>query len=1061
MAIEFARTHIIGRSSGHTAVKAAAYRSGTDMLDNAFGDQVNYAHRAGEVAHSEILLPAGADLRLADRQTLWEAAEAAENHNRRASAQLAKDHIIALPRELSLPEQIAMARAFAVSEFVDRGVAVDLNVHLHSDGNPHAHLMTTTRYVDKDGFGAKARELNGAFYGGRRLPEEEQLRHRWADFQNAWALEQGIDLLVTNNNGEWASELHRGPTQHMPEEQNQLGSVVDDIAQDRESLLLKDPLPMLDRLADKKAVFTRDDLLRELANHILDHTKIAAVEQILRSSNELVPLGDQRIEGKEWFTTRRALDQEMALTAVGERLAAGGRRAGIPNGLIEKTIEADFDFLADEQREAVEHLCGSDSRVGVVVGLAGAGKSTMLAAARSAWERGGRAVIGLALAGKAAEGLQASAGIQSQTIHSYLLALERGVVELTPGNVVVVDEAGMVNTSLMLRLTERVEQAGAKLVLVGDPEQLQPIQAGNPLRAFAQRHGYLELEGVRRQREAWQREATVNLARGDVAAALTAYREHGAMRSHATVDEARTQITEDVIDDWRTGKRDGLIVLAHSNDDVGAINAGVRDALVASGEVDRGHEFVVQGREDPDADRPEATFEAGDTVRFGEAPPSDHIAPGTQGKVIGFSKERLVVRLPDKTRIKVAESDVTRVRQLALPPEEAALPENRKKILARFGAGDRILFGKNDRQLDVKNGTTATVVRSRRGGVTARLDDGRIVRVDVNKYDALSHAYATTVHKAQGVTVDRAKLFVRRSWDKHLAYVGLSRHRDSVEIYFGATSFKRDSMQAVLGEARRQVNIQDFATEHGLVLRDGRFVSPDPANVAPVAAEVAAPPEPVRPAYTGLTAGDEPEVVDHLDWVRKKAEEFNRFLDAGGSRAKITARLATYGLEMRDGRVHIIPDNELEQRAKRAELTLRSATNAVYAELEAPLVAERKQLEAAVTIAHRAKDRHQTEKPSGVLSRFKLPAWQEEADRLLKAVKEAARVLKVFEAGWDRALSAVDFRAVGKANKQNPAAVVVVKSWEERDLGKSAVEHAKLDKARKQAQARKRASPRR
>ena len=130
--IEFARTHIIGRAAGHSAVKAAAYRSGTRQKDEWNGLTADYGFRAGEVAHSEILLPDGAPVELQDRNTLWNEIQFAEDKStRRSTAQLAKDHIIALPRELSLNQQIELARDFAQT-IVDQGVAVDLNVRLLS-----------------------------------------------------------------------------------------------------------------------------------------------------------------------------------------------------------------------------------------------------------------------------------------------------------------------------------------------------------------------------------------------------------------------------------------------------------------------------------------------------------------------------------------------------------------------------------------------------------------------------------------------------------------------------------------------------------------------------------------------------------------------------------------------------------------------------------------------------------------------------------------------------------------------------------------------------------------
>src|SRR3954447_22939481 len=100
-----------------------------------------------------------------------------------------------------------------------------------------------------------------------------------------------------------------------------------------------------------------------------------------------------------------------------------------------------------------------------------------------------------------------------------------------------------------------------------------------------------------------------------------------------------------------------------------------------------------------------------------------------------------------------------------------------------FAAGDRILFLKNDRMLGVKNGMIGTVAQAGRGRMEVRLDGGRTVVVEESAYNNVDHGYAVTIHKAQGTTVDRAFVLASPSLDQHLAYVALSRHRDSAVLH--------------------------------------------------------------------------------------------------------------------------------------------------------------------------------------------------------------------------------------------------------------------------------------
>jgi ATP-dependent exoDNAse (exonuclease V) alpha subunit len=178
--------------------------------------------------------------------------------------------------------------------------------------------------------------------------------------------------------------------------------------------------------------------------------------------------------------------------------------------------------LSAEQRGAFEHV--TDARgISNVIGYAGTGKSAMLGVAREAWESAGYTVHGAALSGIAAENLESGSGIASRTIASLEHQWGQGRELLTDKSILVIDEAGMIGTRQMERVISEAEKRGAKVVLVGDPEQLQAIEAGASFRSIAERHGAVEITTIRRQSEDWQRDATRQLATGRTDEALTAY----------------------------------------------------------------------------------------------------------------------------------------------------------------------------------------------------------------------------------------------------------------------------------------------------------------------------------------------------------------------------------------------------------------------------------------------------------------------------------------------------------------------------------------------------------
>ena len=192
---------------------------------------------------------------------------------------------------------------------------------------------------------------------------------------------------------------------------------------------------------------------------------------------------------------------------------------------------------------------------------AGTGKSAMLGVAREAWEGAGYNVRGAALSGIAAEGLEQGSGISSRTIASLEHQWSKGRDQLTSRDVLVIDEAGMVGTRQMERVLSHAADAGAKVVLVGDPQQLQAIEAGAAFRAIHERHGGVEISEVRRQHDGWQQDATRHLATGRTGLAIQAYGERGMVNVGETREAARSDLIERWDRDRQANPGDRRIIL--------------------------------------------------------------------------------------------------------------------------------------------------------------------------------------------------------------------------------------------------------------------------------------------------------------------------------------------------------------------------------------------------------------------------------------------------------------------------------------------------------------------
>jgi Ti-type conjugative transfer relaxase TraA len=799
----------ITRSSGRSAVAASAYRAGECLTNERDGLTHDYTQKAG-IEHAEIVLPRGSSAEWArDRSALWNAAEAAE---KRSDARVAREFEIALPHELSPEERLEATRAFA-QVLADRyGAAVDFAVHSPNGEtdirNHHAHLMMSVRGLNETGLGEKAiLERENAWLLSRNLPTSmiqlKDIRRDWEGIANE-ALARGQHDIRIDHRSHQDRGLEIEPTEHMGVYATQMerrGMAVvrqridQRSAQSNAALIREKPEQVLSVITSEKSVFDRHDVARALHRYIDQPEAFQNAFTQVMASPALIELkpearGVDGVVSLARYSTREMVETERGMAAHAREMAGRAdhavdrRHVEVALGAFDRMIRAGAEQslakavrageirqsdkeamlassgLGDEQRIAVRHITG-DEGIAVVIGLAGAGKSTMLGAARQAWEAQGYRVLGAALAGKAAEGLEESSGIRSRTLASYEQGWQNGQGKLGPGDVLVIDEAGMIGSRQLARFVGEAHQSGAKLVMVGDPEQLQAIGAGAPFRAIAERVGFVELTEIRRQQEDWQREASRAFARGGTSEALAAYDRNGMIRFHERQGEARAAIVRSYLEDARANPDASRIALAHRRVEVRALNEAIRSARQERGELPKGE---AAG---------ERRFQTNDGERA-------------------------------------------------------------------FAPGDRVVFLENNRDLQVKNGMLGTIREVGEGRLVAVLDgkgrDGRerTVSVPTESYRAVDHGYATTIHKTQGATVDKAFVLASRTMDRHLAYVAMTRHRQGVELHASREEF-RDGMEGLSKSLSRDgakettldYEIRDFAERRGIRVPEaiGRMVA--------------------------------------------------------------------------------------------------------------------------------------------------------------------------------------------------------------------------------------------
>jgi Ti-type conjugative transfer relaxase TraA len=546
MAIYHFSAKVISRANGSSAVAAAAYRSASRLHDERLDRPHDFTNKTG-VVHSEVMLPEGAPQRWLDRETLWNAVEAVE---KRKDAQLVREIEFSIPREMSQAQGVELARDFVQQEFVDLGMVADLNVHwdVGPDGlaKPHAHVMLSMREAGPDGFGKKVREWNST----KLLTD---WREAWAEHVNTRLAELDIDERIDHRTleaqGIDLEPQHKiGPAGARREDRGEDAERVLDhreIARRNGEKIIAEPGVALDAITRQQSTFTDHDLARFVHRHTDDADQFSHAMSAVKTSPELVALGKDGA-GRQRFSTREMLATEQRLERSAEQIAGRGLHRVSP-ALRDMALAAGEGrglALAGSQRDALDHITGRKD-LALVVGYAGTGKSAMLGVAREAWEAQGYQVRGAALSGIAAESLEGGSGIGSRTIASLEHGWAQGRDVLTARDVLVIDEAGMIGSRQMERVLSHAEKAGAKVVLVGDAEQLQAIEAGAAFRALTERHGAAEITEIRRQREGWQREATRELATGRTGDALDRYEAAGMVRRPGRVDRTFERLARD------------------------------------------------------------------------------------------------------------------------------------------------------------------------------------------------------------------------------------------------------------------------------------------------------------------------------------------------------------------------------------------------------------------------------------------------------------------------------------------------------------------------------------
>jgi conjugative relaxase-like TrwC/TraI family protein len=569
---------------------------------------------------------------------------------------------------------------------------------------------------------------------------------------------------------------------------------------------------------EREAVVDERALLRDALRRSMGEVTTAAIRTEFEqrvATDEFVRVPASPGMPSRTFTTRDLLTLER------ETIAAmrAGRTAypALVSGVTRHDIERTHPHLSEAQCHVVEQILASRDRVVALEGVAGGGKTTTLTAIRTAAERDGYRVEGLAPTSRAAHRL-ADAGIPAQTVQRHLLQLtDPG--DRTP-KLYVVDESSLASTRQMHDVLQRL-RSDDRVLLVGDTRQHHAVEAGRPYHQL-QEAGVqtVRLDTIVRQQDPALKEAVESLARGDIRTAVEQLREQGRVHEFTTRADRLGAIAHAFVQE-----PDATLVVAPDHRSRRDLNDRIHALLQQAGRVspDEHRMRVLEPRQEvTGADRQWAEqYAHGNVVRYTTGSRTLRIRAGEYARIahIDAAKNRVTVVRGNGDSLTY---DPGRLQGVTIyRPSERAL-----------ATGDRVQFTAPFRERQVANRELGTLEHlDASGRARVRLESGRRVTFSLETYTHLDYGYAVTSHSSQGQTADRVLIDVDTATlgpqlvNRRLAYVAVSRGRHDAQIYTNDASqlseaLSRDIAHRSAIERERSLA---FSGENQNIERSGRY----------------------------------------------------------------------------------------------------------------------------------------------------------------------------------------------------------------------------------------------
>jgi conjugative relaxase-like TrwC/TraI family protein len=530
------------------------------------------------------------------------------------------------------------------------------------------------------------------------------------------------------------------------------------------------------RNIEREAVVDERELMRDALRRGMGEATFREIQQNFDQrlrSGEFIEVSQERpgAAGRT-FTTQEMLDYERDNLA--HMKADQGKREPLLSEEKCEELTEKFAHLSDSQRRAVEEILTSRDRLVGLEGVAGAGKTTSLAAIREAAEHQGYNVEGLAPTSRAAQQLE-EAGIHSNTLQHHLA---KSHTDGGGRHLYVVDESSLASTRQVNDFLHRLQEQD-RVIFVGDTRQHQGVEAGRPFQQLQEAGMHTaHLDEIIRQKDPALKEAVEQLAHGQVQEAIDNLKHQGRVHEIADRQERLDAIAKAYVE-----RPEQTLVVSPDNRSRQEINERIHSELQSGGRVgEQEHQVtvLVPRQEMTGADRQwAAQYQHGDIVRYSRGSNAIGVEAGEYTRVTGIDQKQnlLTVEREDGQR-------------LTYDPHRLHGVSVYREAEREFSAGDRVQFTAPYRDGHIANRQLGNVERiDAEGNVQIRLDSGRDVQFNIREHPHVDYGYAVTSHSSQGATADRVLVHVNTEHaheqlvNSRLAYVSVSRGRYDAQIY--------------------------------------------------------------------------------------------------------------------------------------------------------------------------------------------------------------------------------------------------------------------------------------